>query len=105
VHSVTSKELQALAQAGISPEDPSVAGVLERIAIEVKGRAQNASPQSAEFFGAVAESLKLFRGPANHKVRVECLLEIAPILLCPWTSLPGGRACVHWTVTRHGGER
>jgi putative two-component system response regulator len=77
VTSVTSNELKALAEAGRSPGDADVRDVLERIAAEVKGRAQNASPHSAEFFGAVAESLRQFRGVLNHRIRVECLLEIA----------------------------
>lgn len=75
--SVTSRELQALAEAGRDPADPEVRDVLERIAAEVKGRAQSASPHSAEFFASVAQSLKSLKGPASYRLRIDCLLEIA----------------------------
>lgn len=75
--SVTSRELRVLAEGGRTPDDTEVRDVLERIAAEVKGRAQSASPHSADFFSGVAESLRMLKGPANHRVRIDCLLEIA----------------------------
>jgi putative two-component system response regulator len=57
--------------------DPEVAGLLERISAEIKGRTQNASPLSAEFFNSVAESLVSIKGRAHHEMRIQALLDIA----------------------------
>jgi putative two-component system response regulator len=38
---------------------------------------KTASPSSAEFFSSVADSLVQFGGTANHRVRIQCLLDVA----------------------------
>ena len=75
--SLAANDLHALALAGKSPSDPEVSDVLERVSAEIKGRMKNASPQSTEFFRAVANSLVLLKGSANSEIRVQCLLDIA----------------------------
>lgn len=75
--SLASNHLKELASAGRSPGDPEVRDALESVAAEIKGRLQNASPLSADFFESVADSLSKFEGTACHRVRVDCLLEAA----------------------------
>ena len=75
--SLASNQLQELALAGRSPDDPEVGYSLERVAAEIKGRMLNASPSSAEFFLSVADSLVQLKGRGNYKCRVQCLLDAA----------------------------
>lgn len=75
--SLASNELKAFAESGLPSDSLEARGLLERVRAEVAGRAQSASPHSAEFFSSVCESLKLLKGTANHQVRIECLLTIA----------------------------
>jgi putative two-component system response regulator len=77
VTSLASNALQSLASSGRSPADQEVQDSLERVAAEIKGRMTNASPMSADFFTSVADSLLRFKGTANHRSRVECLLDTA----------------------------
>jgi putative two-component system response regulator len=77
VTSIASAALQELASAGKLPDDMEVQSVLERVAAEIQGRMKSASPSSAEFFTSVSDSLVSFRGTANHRVRVQCLLDVA----------------------------
>lgn len=75
--SLASKELKSFTEAGGSAESAAAHDLLERVRAEVKGRAQSASPHSADFFSSVAESLKQLKGLGNHQLRVDCLLDIA----------------------------
>jgi putative two-component system response regulator len=77
VTSLASNHLKDLAASGRSPADEEVRNSLESVSAEIKGRLQNASPSSADFFASVGDSLARFKGTANHAVRVECLLEVA----------------------------
>lgn len=75
--SLASNDLKAFAESGGTPEAGEGCDLLERVLSEVRGRSQNASPHSADFFTSVAESLKSLKGIGNHAIRVECLLNIA----------------------------
>jgi putative two-component system response regulator len=77
VTSLASNELQALAASGRSAADPDVGAVLERVAAEIAGRMQNASPLSADFFRSVSKSVAKLQGGANAEIRIQCLLDTA----------------------------
>lgn len=75
--SLAANQLKNLADEGRDSGDPEVAGLLERICAEIKGRMQNASPLSAEFFSSVVDSLAVLPGTAQHRERVQGLLDCA----------------------------
>ena len=75
--SFAANHLRDLVSEGRSPADQEVSDSLESVSAEIKGRLQNASPTSADFFTSVGDSLIRLTGPANHSVRVDCLLEVA----------------------------
>jgi putative two-component system response regulator len=77
VTSLAADQLHELTSAGREASDPDVVSLLERVSAEIKGRMQNASPHSADFFSSVADSLVSLKGNANHGIRVNGLLDIA----------------------------
>lgn len=75
--SLAADQLKSLSEAERTASDPQVSDLLERLAVEIEGRMQTASPHSAEFFSSVAESLVKLKGLAHHAVRIQALLNTA----------------------------
>jgi putative two-component system response regulator len=75
--SIAAEALRKLTEAAKSPADEDVCAILERVAAEVQGRMKSASPQSADFFTSVSDSLMRIAGTTYHEVRIQCLLDVA----------------------------
>jgi putative two-component system response regulator len=77
VTTLAANQLSELSKQGRDAQDPEVASLLERVATEIRGRKQTASPLAQEFFSSVSDSLVSLSGLANHQVRIQALLDIA----------------------------